>query len=51
MDTKVILKAEAVLDEMLKNLKTERSSLYSDINLSSYQTTTTSASESTLMMS
>lgn len=34
MDTKIILKAEAVLDEMLKSLKAERSSLYSDIHLS-----------------
>lgn len=34
MGAKIILKAEAVLDEMLKSLKTERSSLYPDIHLS-----------------
>ena len=34
MDTKIILKAESVLEEMLKSLKAERSSLYSDIHLS-----------------
>lgn len=34
MDTKIILKAEAILQEMVKSLKAERSSLYSDIHLS-----------------
>ncbi|MGG2396302.1 hypothetical protein ACJRW5_05035 [Pseudomonas sp. SH1-B] len=34
MDTKIILKAEAILAEMVRSLKAERSSLYSDIHLS-----------------
>lgn len=34
MDTKIILKAEAILEEMVRSLKAERSSLYSDIHLS-----------------
>lgn len=38
MDTKIILKAEAILQEMVKSLKAERSSLYSDIHLSKLAT-------------
>ncbi|MCO6060392.1 hypothetical protein NG726_27535 [Pseudomonas sp. MOB-449] len=34
MDTKVILKAESILEEMMKSFKSERSGLYSDAHLS-----------------
>ena len=34
MDTRIIIKAEAILEEMVRSLKAERSSLYSDIHLS-----------------